>query len=120
MGPLDADLLPLIAPRSSHRKKTGVGAMDSGHCPHRRGAGPLFLRYLHLGSSTKTWLFFAPLFFDFCLSPSVALLDFLNRIFGRFVTRGVQKRDKRNHGNYPQPPKKVQSTLKLKVAAYCV
>ena len=46
MGPLDADLLPLIAPRSSHRKNTGVGAMDSGHCPHRRGAGPLFLRYL--------------------------------------------------------------------------
>jgi hypothetical protein len=47
MGPLDADLLSLIAPRSSHRTHTGVGAMDSGHCPPpRRGAGPLFLRYL--------------------------------------------------------------------------
>jgi hypothetical protein len=46
MGPLDADLLHLIAPRSSHRKTTGVGAMDSGHCPPPRGAGPLVLRDL--------------------------------------------------------------------------
>jgi hypothetical protein len=42
------DLLHLIAPRSSHRKTTGVGAMDSGHCPPPRGAGPLVLRHLLL------------------------------------------------------------------------
>jgi hypothetical protein len=34
------------------------------------------------------------------------------RVFGRFVTRGVQKRDKTNRGDFPQPPKKVLTYLR--------
>jgi hypothetical protein len=39
------------------------------------------------------WLFFRPFFFSFFFSPSVVWFDFFNRVFGRFATRGVQKRD---------------------------
>jgi hypothetical protein len=46
--------------------------------------------------------FFPSVFFP----PSVVLLDFFNRILGHFVTRGIKKRDKKNRGNFPQPPKK--------------
>jgi hypothetical protein len=37
------------------------------------------------------WLFFRPFFSSF---PSAVWFDFVYRVFGRFVTRGVQKRDK--------------------------
>jgi hypothetical protein len=39
---------------------------------------------------------FSPLRFFF--PPSVVLLDFYHRVFGRFVTKGVQKRDKKSRG----------------------
>jgi cytochrome b subunit of formate dehydrogenase len=49
-----------------------------------------------LGSSQKMWLLFRPfLFCFFLLRASVVWFDFFNRVFGRFVTRGVQKRDKK-------------------------
>jgi hypothetical protein len=44
--------------------------------------------------------------------PSIVLLDFFNRVSGRFVTRGVQKRDKKLAENFPQPPKKVVGYLR--------
>jgi hypothetical protein len=53
------------------------------------------------------WFVFSPVF----LPPSsVVLLDFFNRVFGRFVTRGVQQRDRKQIAeNFPQPPKKIVS-----------
>jgi hypothetical protein len=50
---------------------------------------------------TKNAPFFRPFFFPFSGTPTftttsdppVVLLDFFYRVFGRFVTRGVQKRD---------------------------
>jgi hypothetical protein len=47
---------------------------------------------IHLGSSQKMWLFFVRFFFFFFL-PRLFGSIFFNRVFGRFVTRGVQKRD---------------------------
>ena len=56
----------------------------------------LFFEKVHLGSSQKMRLFFPPFFFLlprlFCLK---VLFDFFYRVFGRFVTRGVQKRHKK-------------------------
>jgi hypothetical protein len=39
------------------------------------------------------------LYFVFVFLPSIFLLDFFNRIFGRFVAsnKGVKKRDRKNH-----------------------
>jgi hypothetical protein len=39
------------------------------------------------------------------------LLDCFYRVFGRLVTRGAQKRDKKNAQKNPQPPKKVVTYL---------
>jgi lauroyl/myristoyl acyltransferase len=36
----------------------------------------------------------------------VVLIDFFYRVFGRFVTRGVKKRDKKNRRNFPAAAKK--------------
>jgi hypothetical protein len=47
--------------------------------------------------------------FYFCF---YVLLDFFNRVFGRFVTRGVRKRDKNNQRIFPQPPKKEVAYLR--------
>jgi hypothetical protein len=71
----------------------------------------LFFTKAHLASGliTKNMFFFPLCFF---LSPSVVLLDFLNRVFGRFVTRGVQKRDKQNHGKFSAAAKKVLTYLR--------
>jgi hypothetical protein len=56
-----------------------------------------FSEKIHLGSSQKMRFFFPPFFF-----PLLRLFCsiFFNRVFGRFVTRGVQKRDqKKSHEN---------------------
>jgi hypothetical protein len=45
-------------------------------------------RKIPSGLITKNTVFFSPFFF----SPSVVLFDFFYHVFGRFVTRGVQKR----------------------------
>jgi hypothetical protein len=51
-----------------------------------------FPEKIHLGSSQKMRLFFPPFFF---LHLGCFVRFFFNRVFGRFVTRGVQKRDKK-------------------------
>jgi hypothetical protein len=43
-------------------------------------------------------------FFSF-FSPSVVWFDFFNRVFGRFVTRGVQKREKKSRETSSAPQK---------------
>jgi hypothetical protein len=55
------------------------------------------------------WVFFRPVF---VFSPSVVWFDFFNRVFGRFVTRGVQKRDKKIARKSPQLPKKAVTYLR--------
>jgi hypothetical protein len=45
----------------------------------------------HLGSLQQIWLLFRPFFFFF--SSLGCLVRFFYRVFGRFVTREVQKRD---------------------------
>jgi hypothetical protein len=55
------------------------------------------------GLSTKKCGFFFPPFF---FIPSVVLLDLFNRVFRRFLTRGVKKRDKKNHGKFSASAKK--------------
>ena len=47
---------------------------------------------------------FFPLRFFF--PPSVVLFDFFYRVFGRFVTRGVQKRHKKNRAKISSASKK--------------
>jgi hypothetical protein len=50
------------------------------------------------------WLFFRPFFF---CPPSVVWFDFFNRVFGHFVTRRVQKHDKKKtHENLLSSQKK--------------
>jgi hypothetical protein len=44
------------------------------------------------GLITENVAFFSSVFFP---PPSVVWFDFFHRVFGRFVTRGVQKRDKK-------------------------
>jgi hypothetical protein len=57
---------------------------------------------IHLGSSQKMWRFFVRFF-----PPSLGcLVRFFNRVFGLFVTRGVQKRDKKNRAKISSAPKK--------------
>jgi hypothetical protein len=51
-------------------------------------------------------------FFFFSFSPSVVLLDFICRAFGRFVTRGVKKRDKKIVDFFSQPSKKAHTHLR--------
>jgi hypothetical protein len=47
----------------------------------------------------------------FFFSPSVVLLDFFYRVFGRSVTRGVQKRDKKNREFFSAAAKKSTHSL---------
>jgi hypothetical protein len=58
---------------------------------------------IHLGSSQKMWLFFPSVFFLFSLG---CLVRFFYRVFRSFVTRGVQKRDKKFVRKSPQSQKK--------------
>jgi hypothetical protein len=67
----------------------------------------------HLGSSQnlqKMWGGFLPFFW---LLLSVVLLDFLYRVLGRFVTREVQKRNKKIAVNFPQPPPNTKALTHL-------
>jgi hypothetical protein len=54
------------------------------------------------------WLFFYP----FSFPPSVVLLDFFYRVFGRFVTRGIKKNAiKKSRGKFSAAAKKVLTYL---------
>jgi hypothetical protein len=63
---------------------------------------------INLGSSHKMWVFFRPFFPP---PPSVVWFDFFYRVFGRFVTRGVQKRDKKNRAKISSASKKSTHSL---------
>jgi hypothetical protein len=60
------------------------------------------------GLITKDMAFFSSFFF---LSPLVVWFDFVYRVLGRFVTRGVQKRDKKNRAKISSAPKKSSYLL---------
>jgi hypothetical protein len=70
---------------------------------------------VHLGSSNnkqQTARGFCFLRFFSVFSPSIALLYFLKRFFGRLGTRRVQKRDKKIAEFFSQPPKKAATYLR--------
>jgi hypothetical protein len=70
-----------------------------------------FFGKIHLGSSQKMWRFFRPFLFVLFFLPRLFDSIFFNRVFGRFVTRGVQKRDKKNRAKISSAPKKSSSLL---------
>jgi hypothetical protein len=65
-----------------------------------------FPKKVHLG--LKICGVFFSVFFIFSLG---CFGRFFMAFFGRFVTRGDHKRDKKITGNFPQPPKKKYSCL---------
>jgi hypothetical protein len=67
-----------------------------------------FFEKVHLGSSQKMRLFFPPFFF---FLPRLFCSIFFNRVFGRFVTRGVQKRHKKNRAKISSASKKSTKYL---------
>jgi hypothetical protein len=62
------------------------------------------------GSSQKTRLLFIRFFLFF--SPSVVWFDFFYCVFGRFVTRRVKKRDKKNGAKISSAPEKIVTYLR--------
>jgi hypothetical protein len=62
------------------------------------------------GLITKNAAFFSSVFF---FNPRLFCSIFFYRVFGRFATRGVQKRDTKKIAEIsPQPPKKVPTYLR--------